>query len=75
MESELWLILPDSDSESGLDSCTMQDFPIGLDSDSYPLIEMYVIEMEICPYVVIGFGIQFLVRDRPLDNDVYSTCE
>ena len=28
---------------SDLDSCTMQDFSIGLDSDSDPLIEMYVI--------------------------------
>ena len=27
----------------------MQDFSIGLDSDSDPLIEMYVIGTEICP--------------------------
>ena len=35
--------LPDSDSDSDTDSCTMQDFSIGSDSDSDPLIEMYVI--------------------------------
>ena len=36
--------LPDSDSDSDADteSCTMQDFSIGSDSDSDPLIEMYV---------------------------------
>ena len=40
----------DSDSDSDMDSCTMQDFSIGLDSDTPdPLIEMYVIGMEICP--------------------------
>ena len=38
--------LPDSDLDS--DSCTMQDFSIGSDSDSDPLIEMSVIGMEIC---------------------------
>ena len=27
----------------------MQDFSIGRDSDCDPLIEMYVLEMEICP--------------------------
>ena len=39
----------DSDSDSATDSCTMQDFSIGSDSDSDPLIEMYVIGMKICP--------------------------
>ena len=39
----------DSDSDSDTDSCTMQDFSIGSDSDSDPLIEMYVIGTEICP--------------------------
>ena len=42
--------LPDSDSDSGMDSCTMQDFSIGSDFDSDPLIEMYVIEIQICPW-------------------------
>ena len=32
--------LPDSYLNSGIDSCTMQDFSIGSDSDSDPLIEM-----------------------------------
>ena len=32
----------DSDSDSDTDSCTMQDFSIGSDSDSDPVIEMYV---------------------------------
>ena len=36
------------DSDSDTDSCTMQDFSVGLDLDSDPLIEMYVIGMEIC---------------------------
>ena len=44
--------LPDSDSDldSDTESCTMQDFSIGLDLDSDPLIEMYVIGTEICPW-------------------------
>ena len=33
----------DSDSDADTDSCTMQDFSIGSDSDSDPMIEMYVI--------------------------------
>ena len=33
-----------------MDSYTMQDFSIGSDSDSGPLIEMYVLGMEICSY-------------------------
>ena len=37
-----------SDSYSDTDFCTMQDVSIGSDSDSDPLIEMYVIGMEIC---------------------------
>ena len=43
--------LPDSDSDSDLhmDSYTMQDFSIGSDLDSDPLIEMYLLAMEICP--------------------------
>ena len=41
--------LPDSDLNSDTDSCTTQDFSIGSDSDSDPLIEMYVIRTEICP--------------------------
>ena len=41
--------LPDTDSASDTESCTMQDFFIGSDSDSDPLIEMYVIGTEICP--------------------------
>ena len=42
--------LPNSDSDSDLDmdSCAMQDFSIGLDSD--PVIEMYVIMTKICPW-------------------------
>ena len=40
----------DSDSDSDKDSCNMQDFPIGSDSDSDPLIEMYVKGTEICPW-------------------------
>ena len=32
------------------DSCTMQKFHIGSDSDSDPLIEMYVVGIEICPW-------------------------
>ena len=39
----------DSDPDSETDSCTMQNFSTGLDSDSDPLIEMYVIGMEIHP--------------------------
>ena len=37
--------LPDSDSnsDSGTNSCTMQDFSFALDLDSDPAIEMYVI--------------------------------
>ena len=31
---------PDSDSYSETDSCTMQDFSIGLDSNSDPLLEI-----------------------------------
>ena len=41
--------LPDSDSDSDMDSCTMQDFPIGSDLGSDPLIEMYVIRTDISP--------------------------
>ena len=37
----------DSDPDTETDSCTMQDFSTGLDSDSDPLIEMYVIGTEI----------------------------
>ena len=40
--------MPDSDSDT--DSCTMQDFSIGSDTDSDSLIEMYVIGTEICPW-------------------------
>ena len=40
---------PDSDPYSDSDSCTMQKFHIGSDSDSDPLIEMYVVGTEICP--------------------------
>ena len=43
------LPVSDSISDSDKDSCTMQDFSIGSDSDSYSLIEIYVIGMEICP--------------------------
>ena len=40
---------PDSDPYSDSDSCTMQKFHIGSDSDSDPLIEMYVVVgTEIC---------------------------
>ena len=41
--------LADSDSDSDTDSCTMQNFSSGSDLDSDPLIEMYIIGMEICP--------------------------
>ena len=34
----------------------MQDFSICSDSDSDPLIEMYGIGMEICPWVHLGKG-------------------
>ena len=37
----------DSDSDSDMDFCTMQDFSIGSVSD--PLIEMYIVGMEIYP--------------------------
>ena len=40
--------LPETDSDS--DSCTVQDFPTGSDSDSDPLIQMYGIGTEICPW-------------------------
>ena len=40
----------DSDSDSVMDSCTMQDFSICSYSDSDPLIEIYVVGMEICPW-------------------------
>ena len=40
----------DSDPDSETNSCIMQDFSIGSDLDSDPLIEMYVIGMEICPW-------------------------
>ena len=43
------LVDQDSDPYSDLDSCTMQKFHIGSDSDSDPLIEMYVVGTEICP--------------------------
>ena len=33
-----------------MDSYTMQDFSIGSDSDSDPLIEIHVVGMEICPW-------------------------
>ena len=39
----------DSDSDSDLDYCTMQDFSTGSDSYSDPLIQMYGIGIEICP--------------------------
>ena len=39
-----WMPTPDSDS------CTMQKFHTGSDSVSDPLIEMYVVGTEICPY-------------------------
>ena len=42
------LLDSDSDSNSDTESCTMQDFTIGSDSDSDPLTEMYVIGTEIC---------------------------
>ena len=38
-----------ADPYSDSDSCTMQKFHIGSDSDSDPLIEMYVVGTEICP--------------------------
>ena len=41
---------PDSDRYSDSDSCTMQKFHFGSDSDSDPLIEMYVVGIEICPW-------------------------
>ena len=34
------ITLPDSDSDSDLDYCAMQKFPIGTDSDPDPLIEI-----------------------------------
>ena len=37
------------DPYSNSDSCAMQKFHIGSDSDSDPLIEMYVVGTEICP--------------------------
>ena len=37
------------DSDLDSDSCTMQDFSIGSDSDFDPLIGMYVIGVGICP--------------------------
>ena len=40
----------DSDSDLDTDSCTIQCFSIGSDSDSDPLIKMYVIGTEICPW-------------------------
>ena len=40
----------DSDSDSNTDSCTMQNFSTGSDSDSEPLIEMYVRGTEVCPW-------------------------
>ena len=40
---------PDSDPYSDSDSCTMQKFHIGSDSDSDHLTEMYVVGTEICP--------------------------
>ena len=42
------LMDPDSDPYLVLDSCTMHKFHIGSDSDSDPLIEMYVVGTEIC---------------------------
>ena len=39
----------DSDSDLDTDSCTMQNFSICSDSESDPLIQMYVIGTEICP--------------------------
>ena len=44
------LLDPDSDPYSDSDSCTMQKIHIGSDSDSDPLIEMYVVGTEICPW-------------------------
>ena len=41
---------PDSDLDSATNSCTMQNFSIGLDLDSDPLIGMYAIGMGICPW-------------------------
>ena len=43
-------LFPLTDSDSDTNSCTMQDFSIGSDSDSDPLIEMNVIGTEICPW-------------------------
>ena len=40
----------DFDSDSDTDSCTMQDFSLGMDLDSDPLIEMYLTGAEICPW-------------------------
>ena len=42
--------LPDSDSDSDSDSCTMQKFHIGSDLDSDPLIKVYGIGTDICPW-------------------------
>ena len=42
--------LPGTDSDSDSDSCIMQDFSTGLDLDSDPLIQMYGIGTEICPW-------------------------
>ena len=44
------LLDSDLDSDLDMDSCTMQHFSIGSDSDSDPLVEMHVIETEICPW-------------------------
>ena len=56
--------LSDSDSDSDTDSCTMQDFSIGSDSDSDPLIEMYVIQY---PFGK-GIGIQVSQWKHVLHN-------
>ena len=69
--------LPDLDSSSDWDTqipVPYRIFSIGSDSDSDPLIEMYVIGVEICPwdrvsgnmfckyYVAIGSGIRVRIR-------------
>ena len=40
----------DLDSDTDKESCNTLNFSSGLDSDSDPLIEIYVIGTEICPW-------------------------
>ena len=59
----------DSDPDSETDSCPMQNFSTGSDSDSDSLIEMYVIRTEICPSNEYSNG-SFTLPDP--DSDPYS---